>query len=136
MSTLVPNTEQLDGTETIQIYGSSQLTTSRSIADLASGAGSGIITQTIISSGTSHTVLSLNTFIGWNSATGNAKTVQIPPSSGSLGIIIINDLYGSAYTYAVTAVPASGPSIIGPNSVYTAYGSITLLDSSIGWVSI
>ena len=94
-----------------------------------------IITQQIVSSGSTYTSATSSTFIGWNSATTANKTTNIPASAGTLTQIIISDLYGTAGTYPISIVPASG-SIIGTNSIYTNNSSITLLDTNNGWMSI
>lgn len=98
------------------------------------GGGSGISSQQIVSSGSSATAI-CGQFVGFNSASGVAKTVTIPTPAGSLCIIVISDLFGDAFTNNITPVPVSG-TIFGSPSVYTAHGSITLLDTSAGWVSI
>ena len=97
--------------------------------------------QQIITSGSSFTLSTTNAFVGWNSATTLAKTTNIPAATGSLTTVVISDIIGSAdsahgaYNYPITAIPASG-SIVGVNAVYTNGGSITLLDTSVGWCSI
>ena len=134
MKVIIPDTEELNGTEIVQIYGSSQLTTVQTIANLGKNYGSGLEFQRIILSGSSDTAPDTNTYVGWNSGTAANKTSVIPESTGSLNIMIISDLYGNAGTYTITAVPIIG-SIIGLNEVYTDYGSINLLDTTAGWVS-
>jgi len=108
------------------------VTTTQDIANLANGA---LSVQVIVQSGTSYTTGTSGIFVGWNSATSGNKTTAIPESVGNLRTIIISDLAGTAYAHPITAVPVSG-SIVGPASVYTDYGSITLLDTAAGWVSI
>lgn len=91
--------------------------------------------ERFVSSGTTDTAPNVNTFIGWQSATTGAKTQTIPASTGSKGIIIVNDMQGTAYNYPITIVPVSGSINGGQNQVYTNYGSLTLLDTSQGWVA-
>lgn len=98
--------------------------------------GGGYSQQKIVASGSSDSTAFTGIFIGWNSSSGSPKTQTIPASTGSLEIITISDLLGDAYTNPITAVPASGSIIGAQNSIYTNYGSITLLDTSAGWVSI
>lgn len=131
---IIQDTEELNGTEIVQIYGSSQLTTVQTIANLGKNYGSGLEFQRIILAGSSDTAPMINTYVGWNSATASNKTSIIPQSTGSLGIIIISDLYGNAGQYGITAVPIVGD-IIGLNEVYSDFGSINLLDTTAGWVS-
>ena len=104
---------------------------------ICGSGGGGVTTQTIITTGASGTA-HLNGFLGFNSSTNTAKTANIPAPTGTLNIIIIADLKGDASSHAITAVPASG-TIIGdsPSSVInTNFGTITLIDTTIGWVSI
>lgn len=102
---------------------------------LAINGGGGYLTQQIINSGATATASAVNAFIGFQSAFASTKTVNIPSSSGSLGIITISDLIGTAYDYPITPVPVSGV-IINDPQVYTNFGSITLLDTNAGWISI
>jgi hypothetical protein len=106
-----------------------------SITGTCVGCGGSIASQTVVSTGSSHTTSACNTFVGWNSASGLAKTENIPASTGSLCEITIADLFGDAGTNAITPVPAAG-SILGSPTVYTSHGSITLLDTSAGWAGI
>lgn len=100
------------------------------------GSGSGITSQLIIASGSSG-IATYNQFVGFKSASGAPKTLAIPPPGGTLAMIIIADLEGDADPNAITPVPTSGIIIGTPTpSVYTNYGSITLLDTNAGWVSI
>ena len=112
--------------------GELELVSTQAIANLAGGA---ITLQTIYTTGSTGATAALDSFIGWNSPTTANKTQPIPTSTGSLAQIVISDIYGSAGTYPITATPISGV-VVGVNQVYTAYGSITLLDTNAGWVSI
>ena len=103
-------------------------------SNLSGGGGGGVTFQEFVATGASHTTTRVNTFVGWNSSTASGKTQTIPTSAGSLGIIIISDLAGTAGQYPITVAPQTG-SITGVNEVYTNYGSITLLDTTDGWVS-
>lgn len=132
----------LTGSETLEVRGNytsgkpsgvTETVTTQQIANLG-GGGSGITHERDITSGTADTAPLVNTICLWDSATTGNKTQTIPTSSGSLGIIIIMDVEGNASTYPITAVPSSG-SIIGPNSVYINNASITLIDTSLGWMS-
>lgn len=118
-------------------FGCDYSVTLGSIASLV--VGGGYAHEQIVSSGTTATVSQVATSVLVNSATAGAKTITIPASTGSKQIITITDYLGNADPltggWAITAVPATG-SITGLNQVYTAHGSITLYDSSIGWVSI
>jgi hypothetical protein len=132
----------LDGNEIVLVQGiaengrpSGQLeaTTTQDIADLGGGGGGGVAHEVNVSSGTMGTATQINTFIGFNSATAADKVADIPASTGSLGIIIISDIIGTAGTYPITVNQA----IVGVNSVYTDNGSLYLLDTAVfGWVSI
>jgi hypothetical protein len=101
--------------------------------------GGGYQNEIKMTSGTSVNVPSVGTMVLINSAASGAKTVHIPAATGSKGIITIFDFAGTADPLTggavITAVPASG-SITGNNQVYTNNGSITLEDSSLGWISI
>lgn len=99
----------------------------------------------IISSGTSDTVLSTDTTIGWNSATTSVKTQTIPAPTGSGRTLAIVDIYGTlnpgsgAGTYNINITPAAGlvagsssfPINIDGNSI-----SIRDMSASIGWIPI
>jgi hypothetical protein len=89
----------------------------------------------LISTGSSNTTTLYSALIAWNSATTSAKSQTIPTSIGSMQVIVVSDVIGTAYAYPITVAPVTGV-IHGVNSVYTNYGSITLLDSPNGWVSI
>lgn len=105
--------------------------------ELGIGAGGGYSQQSFVVAGTTAAATSINLFIGWSSAATAPKTQTIPASVGSLGIITVSDLAGTAYTYPITLVPASGPPIIGnQNQVYTNFATLTLLDTEAGWVAI
>ena len=104
--------------------------TTQQIANLGSG---GVNTEVSVTTGTIGTASRINTFIGFNSASTGNKTADIPASTGSLGIIIISDIYGNAATYPISV----NQSVVGVDQVYTNYGSITLLDTTnFGWVSV
>lgn len=101
------------------------------------GGGGGVTTQTFVTTGTSGTC-PLNGFLGFKSATTGAKTAHIPASAGTLNLVIIADLQGTADSitgYPITIVPTTGSIVGGQNQIYTNYGSVTLLDTSQGWVS-
>ena len=133
----------LTGTEILYVLGAlsngapsgeTEPVTTQQIANLSSGGGA-VLTQKTISSGSTDTETSGNMLILWNSATASNKTQTIPTSSGSMKTFIISDIYGTAGQYPITTSPVSG-SIIGVNEVYTPCGSITLIDSTNGWVSV
>lgn len=94
-----------------------------------------ISSQHIVASGASYVSAISSVFIGWQSATTSNKSLTIPQSTGNLSQIVISDLQGTAYTYPITVTPSTG-SIIGVNEIYTNYGSLTLFDTTAGWVSI
>lgn len=96
------------------------------------GGGSGVTSDVIVITGTTGTASIVNTFIGFNSASVGNKIADIPASSGSLGTIIISDLFGNAYNNPISVNQA----IIGVDTIYTDFGSLTLLDTSAGWVSL
>jgi hypothetical protein len=107
--------------------------TTQQIANLSSGGGgSGIIHEVDVTSGTSGTASVINTILIFNSATAGAKTANIPASTGSLGIIIIFDMKGTAGTDNIGV----NRTVLGVNEVYTNFGSITLIDTSLGWLSV
>lgn len=132
--------EPLNGEEVIQVYGSSELFTVNSILQYVEEnigpAGGGYSSQSFVLSGAAGPSASLGEFIGWLSASSGNKTQPIPASTGSLQLICIMDLAGTATNLAqITAVPLTGV-VTGNASVYTAFGRIILLDTSMGWVSI
>lgn len=94
-----------------------------------------ITIQEFFTTGSTGALVSVGTFVGWASFFAGPKTQPIPASTGKLGVITISDIIGTAELYPITAVPVSGPAIIGVNQVYTEYGSITLRDTAFGWVS-
>lgn len=98
--------------------------------------GGGYIFEEDVNSGTTNMTTQGSTIVLWNSASTAVKTNYIPVSSGSMQLITICDIAGTAYAYPITAVPLTGSIINGQNQVYTNLGSITLLDSSQGWVGI
>lgn len=134
----------LDGSEILYVLGrlpngqpsgETEATTTQAIANLSGGGGSGVTHERDIVSGTTDSAPLVNTICLWNSATTGNKTQTIPASTGSLGLIIIMDVRGTASTYPITATPALG-SILGPNSVYINNASISLIDTSLGWMSV
>jgi hypothetical protein len=130
---------QLDGTEVIQMYGSSKLTTTAAIAALGGSSGGGFInSEMYVSSGLNGPAASLGMFVGWQSATVGSKTQLIPKSTGSRQVIVVADLQGTASNAApITATPVSGPAVLnGQGVVYTPGGTMTLLDTAAGWVEI
>jgi len=99
-----------------------------------------VIAETLVSSGTTTTVsgpLAADQLIVWNSATGGTKTATIPTSAGTRRRITMVDAQGTATSAAPNiAAPVSG-SVIGTpltDRIIDANGSLTLVDSSIGWV--
>jgi hypothetical protein len=104
------------------------------VASGGGGGGSGITSQQIVLAGASATAV-CGEFVGFNSVSGGFKTLTIPASTGSLCIIVTADLFGDAATNPITPVPVSG-SIFGSPQCYTSHCSITLLDTSAGWVPI
>lgn len=129
--------DALNGREVLQVYGSSELLTVDDIAAYVdmTGGGGGYSTGMFVQSGTTGPTASLSQFIGWQSSTAAPKTQPIPTSIGSLRQITVSDLQGTAEQYPITLVPATG-SIIGPNEVAGNYNSLTVLDTTQGWVSI
>lgn len=110
--------------------------TTQDIANLGGGGGGGggYTAEQVISSGTTATTVAAATNVLWNSATTGAKTNTIPTATGSKKIITITDVRGTAGLYPITAAPVSGSVTNGQNQVYTNGGSLTLYDSSIGWI--
>lgn len=98
-----------------------------------SGGGGGVTAQEYVVSGNTHTTPAVGTLVGWNSPAASPKTENIPTSTGSLGIIIITDYYGNAAQYPISVVPASGSIVQGPTSLAVDFGSMTLLDTDMGW---
>lgn len=109
--------------------------TTQQIANLGGGGGGSVGAQKTVSTGSTDSTLVANLIILWNSSTASPKTQTIPTSTGSLKTIIIVDVAGTAELYPITAVPVSG-SLISTADVYTNNGSITLIDTSLGWVSL
>lgn len=99
------------------------------------GGGGGVTSEVFMESGSSLTTALFNIFVGCRSSTASDKIVNIPAATGSLQIIIIADLLGTADTYSITPVPASG-TIIGSPVITEEYGSLTLLDTTAGWVPV
>ena len=131
----------LTGTEILYVVGKTPIgglsslpepCTTQQIAALSGSAG--YFGQSIVTTGTTKTI-TIGSFVGFNSPTSGNKTLNIPTSNGSLALVTVSDIYGTAATYPITVVPATG-SISGLNQVYTNYGAITLLDTTAGWVSI
>jgi hypothetical protein len=95
-----------------------------------------------IATGTTNTVsaaLTADTVITWQSAATGAKSQTIPTAIGSGFRMTVTDCQGTATTYPITVAPATGSVIgasMGTNHIYTNYSSITLIDTSIGWVAI
>lgn len=132
----------LNGQEVLQVYGSSELMTVNDILAYVEengggggGGGGGYSTQAFVTTGTTGNLASLSQFVGWQSMASGAKTQPIPTSTGSLALITVMDLVGTAYADPITVVPQSG-NIVGVNQVYTNYGSLTLLDTAAGWCSV
>lgn len=135
----------LNGTEIVYVIGVQnhgpsaeyEQTTTQAIANLGGGGGGGggPTSTLVVNSGTTSAEAMLSQIVIFNSATVGNKTVPIPSSTGSNQFIWIFDFEGNAGTYPITAVPESG-SITGVNEVYTNNGSIILLDTSVGWISV
>lgn len=130
---LVYDENDLNGTEILQVYGSSQLIAVEQLAKFINS--SSVIYQKIIDTGNSYTSAVAGIFVGWKSSSSSDKSLTIPASTGFSGTVIVSDLLGTAGTYPINVVPVSG-AIIGLTSVYTDFGSITLLDTVAGWCSI
>ena len=98
-------------------------------------------TQRTVASGTTDAgpaSMANNCLVLWNSATGGAKTQTIPTSTGTGNKVTIVDVAGTAGAGNITTTPATG-SINGAGTystglIYTNFSSITLVDSSAGWV--
>ena len=108
-------------------------TTTQAIANLGGGSGgSGITNEVDVTTGTTGTATEVGTLLLFNSASFNSKIADIPASTGSLGIIIIIDVAGTAGTYPITINQA----VSGLNTVYSNNGSLRLIDTkTYGWVS-
>jgi hypothetical protein len=111
------------------------------LRNVISSGGGGITSAVQIEAGATGATAAFNSINLWNSATASNKTQPIPTAIGSFAVIFIMDQYGlnapagGAYPYPITAVPLSG-SVIGLNQVYTNGGSIMLIDTPFGWVSL
>lgn len=68
------------------------------------GGGGGVEFQVFVDSGTTYTVEQVNTYVGFFSPDNGDKTVTLPASTGSLGIVIVSDLQGTANTYPISVV--------------------------------
>lgn len=103
-----------------------------------SGGSGGYAVQISVDSGLIGPVPEPNAMLLWNSGDSGNKTQPLPPSTGSLAQYTIVDVVGTATDInAIIPQPVSGPPIIGPNpGVYTPYGSITLVDTVLGYVYI
>lgn len=102
-----------------------------------SGGSGGYSVQISIDSGFVGPVPDANAMLLWNSGDSGNKDQPLPPSTGSLAQYTIVDVLGTASD--VNAIVPSTPdsSIIGPNpGVYTPFGSITLIDTALGYVYI
>lgn len=102
------------------------------------GGGGGFSEQVTIDAGLVGPVAEPNSIILWNSTDTGAKVQPLPPSTGSLSQYTIVDVIGTAsFDDPIVPTPESGLPIIGPNpGVYTAYSSITLVDTILGYVYI
>lgn len=107
------------------------------LTELVGAGGGGYSSQLIVNSGVTATTDVTGIFIGWNSADTAEKTQVIPASIGSLRVITVSDLAGTAGTYPITIVPASGPPIIGnQDQVYINFMTASWIDTEAGWVAI
>lgn len=97
------------------------------------------LNERVVDSGSSNAVLLADGTIVvlWNSASNAAKTQTIPTSTGSLQQITIMDFYGDSESNPITIAPVSGDinNILPSVEISTQNGSITLLDTSLGWVT-
>ena len=107
--------------------------TTQQVANLGNGVT--YSNQIINYSSNNLVVTSTGTIVAFDNISGVAKTCTIPTSSGSLRLITVLDLYGDAGTNNITIQPVTG-SITGPSVINSNYASITLVDMTIGWVSI
>ncbi len=101
-----------------------------------SGGGGFISSDRAIGSGSSDIATTSDGLILWNSAAAATKLQTIPASTGSLQVIIIMDFFGNSDVHPIIIAAASGdinntlPSV----TISTPGGSLTLLDSILGWV--
>lgn len=121
-------------TDIFQVYGSSKLVTAVGISSVSTGTSYAF--QAVVESGTIGPVVAGGTFIAWNSPASGPKTQPLPESIGSLQVITISDVYGDAGTYPITPLPPYGSVIGAVSTVYTNHGSMTLIDTNVGWCSI
>ena len=128
------NPGEANQTDIIQVYGSSKLLTAAGIGSL--GNGTSFANQVFVESGTLGPSVTGGTFVGWMSPDAGPKTQPLPASTGSLQVITISDVYGNGGTYPITPLPPYGSVTGAVTTVYTDYGSMTLVDTNIGWCSI
>lgn len=107
--------------------------------DIIIGGGSGIVSSDREkSTGASDTAVlgDGNIAVLWNSSTLTAKSQTIPASTGSLQTILIMDFKGDSDDYPIEITPVSGNINRVLESVFisTPFNSITLIDTSAGWI--
>lgn len=103
------------------------------------GIGGGrYLSQTVINFGLMGPTASPGSVILWNSTTPGLKSQPLPKSTGSLNLYTISDVTGSIdEDNAIVPQPISGLAIVGLNpGIYSPYGSITLLDTILGYIYI
>lgn len=115
--------------------GEQEYCTTMDIANLAGGGG---LNQSQTINAGSVATAAIGDIVGWNSASGLAKTLNAPAATGSLGIIESVDLFGDAFDNPITFVPAGGSIVAGnQNQIYTNGGSARWRDFAPGiWVNV
>lgn len=99
------------------------------------GGGGGITSSLVVSSGTNVTVFDLGTAVIMDSSDTDPKTINIPPSAGTLEVIEVMDWIGTAGDFPVTIIPATG-AILGLSELNINGMSLTFRDGPLGWYSI
>lgn len=102
------------------------------------GGGGGYSQTVVINAGLSGPTAVANSIMLWNSSSSGDKDQPLPPSTGSLASYTIVDVTGAAEVgNAIIPNPVSGLPIIGLNpGVYSPYGSITLVDTILGYIYV
>jgi hypothetical protein len=105
----------------------------------SAGVGNAFSAELVLTSGSTFTVTTTQLGVGpsvlliCNSASGAAKVITLPASTGSLKRILVVDGFGDAATNNITF---TGATVVGANLIYTNKGQLWLTDTlTLGWVA-